>query len=101
MTDVAAWEALLLGFSPAFTSASLPIFRQLATAWVLCVGRRVVTRIYEVAEPLGHRAHHASHRSLGEGAWFTCGLWRPLALKLVNAFYPTGTIPLDTDDTLF
>ena len=101
MTDAAAWEALLLGFSPAFTSASLPVFQQLATAWVLCVGRRVVTRIYQVAEPMGHRAHDAYHRFLREGAWFTSELWKLLALKLVAAFYAHGTIPLDIDDTLF
>src|SRR3972149_5166015 len=61
MTDVAAWEALLLGFSPAFTSPSLPIFRQLATARVVRVEPPWG------GEPLGLPINMRLHRKGGPG----------------------------------
>jgi hypothetical protein len=96
-----SWEGLLASFAPVFTSPSFGIFLRMATAWALCPGRRVVTRIYQLAEPLHERAHDAYHRFLRAGAWTLTSLFKVMAQHIVSRYYKSGTIPLDLDDTLF
>ena len=69
MTGQGLWLELLTGFAPAFTAPSLPLFVQMASAWVLCPGRRTITRMYELVEPRERRAHDAYHRFFRIGAW--------------------------------
>lgn len=95
------WDTLLWSFAAMFTAPSHKIFVRMASAWVLCPGGRTVTRIYQIAEPLGERAHDAYHRFFREGAWSMYSLWRILALALVAAFYRSGRIQLYLDDTVF
>jgi hypothetical protein len=99
--DGAFFDSILSRLSCVFTAPSREIFARLTSAWVLCPGRRTLTNIYELAEPLGEKAHDAYHRFFREGAWSLSELWRLLALLLVAAFHPEGRIPLDLDDTLF
>ena len=101
MTADAVWLQLLAGFASVFTAPSLPLFVNLASGWVLCPGRRTITRIYRLAEPQGERAHDAYHRFFRIGAWSMSRLWKLLVEMLVNRFYPTGAVPLDLDDTAF
>jgi len=101
MTPDAAWTALLAVFAPVFTAPSFALFANIATAWVMCPGRRTITRIYLLAEPARERAHDAYHRFFREGAWDMDALWELLAGFLVSRFYPRNAIPLDLDDTLF
>ncbi len=97
----ASWEAMLACFAPAFTSPSFGIFNRLLCAWVLCPGRKTITRLFGIAEPAGGRAHDAYHRFLRAGAWRMASLWRLSALLLLPLFCPEGRVPLDLDDTLF
>lgn len=94
-------EAILASLAPVFTAPSYRIFLRLCCAWVLCPGRKTITRLCEIAEPTFGKAHDAYHRFFREGAWELATLWRLLALLLVRAFCPEGRIPLDLDDTLF
>jgi hypothetical protein len=96
-----AWDSVLASLAAVFTGPSKEIFNRLSSAWVICPGRRTVTRIYQLAEPCQEKAHDAYHRFLREGAWSLSALWRLLALLLVSTFHPEGRIPLDLDDTLF
>jgi hypothetical protein len=91
----------LAAFATVFTAASLQIFRRMASAWALCPGRHVITRIYQVAEPQAERAHDAYHRFFRAGAWSMALLWKTLATILVEALHPEGRIPVDADDTVF
>ena len=101
MTGAAAWAAFLAAFAPVFTAPSSEIFFRIAAAWVLCPGRRTVTRLYLLAEPARERAHDAYHRFFRDGAWDMDALWEMLARFLVARFYPEGNITIDLDDTLF
>lgn len=96
-----AWEGMLTRFAPLFTAASLVIFLRVAPAWALTPGRRAITRVYQVAEPFGARAHDAYHRFFRDGAWSVADLWRQEARMLVEAWRPEGRIALYMDDTLF
>jgi hypothetical protein len=102
MTDGAqAWFLLLTTFQFLFTAPSYEIFVRMATGWALCPGRRVITRIYQIAEPLGQRAHDAYHRFFADGAWSLALAWQLLAQLLVTTLCREGRIELSLDDTAF
>ncbi len=61
------WEQFLDGYAPLFTAPSFPLFRELMSAWVLCPGRRTVTRMIRVLRTQARRAHDAYHRWLRAG----------------------------------
>ena len=99
--SVAAWERILAVYASCFTRPSFELFCELTSAWILCPGRRTVTRMIGLLEPRARRAHDAYHRFLRRGAWSLSDLWPILARGLAAACAPTGSIPLDLDDTLF
>ena len=69
--------------------------------WVLCPGRRTVTRVYQIAEPGFRRSHDEYHRFFPDAAWILPELWRHVAVTVVALFFPDGLIPADFDDTVF
>ncbi len=99
--SVAVWYRTLAAYASCFTRPSFVLFCELATAWILCPGRRTVTRMIGLLEPRSRRAHDAYHRFLRRGAWRMSDLWPILARGLVAGFAAVGIIPLDLDDTLF
>ncbi|MDI6773550.1 MAG: transposase, partial [bacterium] len=101
MTGAAEWDALLQACAAVFTRPSFILFWTLGSAWVLCPGRRTVTRMIRVADPAGTHAHDAYHRLLRAGTWSLTALWRTLAGLVVATFPPSGPLVLDLDDTLF
>ncbi|HXQ29418.1 MAG TPA: transposase [Gemmatimonadales bacterium] len=84
-----------------FTQPSFVLFQTLVSAWVLCPGRRTVTRMIGVADPEGAHAHDAYHRFFRAGAWTMTELWRTLVGLLVTKLAPIGVLLVDLDDTLF
>lgn len=102
MAQVAAsFVAWLASFAGVFTTRSSEIFAEICTAWVLCPGRRTVTRMVQVMGPLASGAHDAYHRFLRAGAWMVEDLWRLTTQGLVARLAPSGVLNLDLDDTLF
>lgn len=102
MTDVTAWNDLLAVMAPVFTQPSFLLFTELMCGWVLCPGRRTVTRMIGVAGAANRRAHDAYHRFLRTGSWKIADLWSLLATVLVEMFFPAGVVlQCDLDDTLF
>ena len=95
-----AWTALLELTRGVFTAPSFAIFTDLLTGWVLAPGRRTITAMITVADPVGRRAHDAYHRFVRDGAWSMSTLWRLLAAAAVHRFTPAGAIELVCDDTL-
>jgi len=105
---VEIWDLLLAACAPVFTQPSFLLFQELTSAWVLCPGRRTVTRMIGMLGPRPRRAHDAYHRFLRVGAWSTAALWRLLAKGLVASLETSrrlsaqaGVLTLDLDDTLF
>jgi hypothetical protein len=82
---VVAWERLLGRFANLFTRPSAALFTILVGAWVLCPGRRTVTRMIGIGDPDGVHAHDAYHRFVRAGAWWMARLWcRLLGLLLAH-----------------
>lgn len=98
---VIVWDRLLDRFTGLFTRPSSGLFLTLVTGWVLCCGRRTVTRMVDVADPDGGHAHDAYHRFLREGKWDMAQLWRRLAPLLVSYLEGNLRLVVDLDDTLF
>jgi hypothetical protein len=98
---VTAWTALLHCTRGCFRAPSFAIFTDLIVGWVCAPGRRTITAMISVADPVGHRAHDAYHRFVRDGAWAMSGLWQVLAVHAIGRFAPTGVVSLDCDDTLF
>jgi hypothetical protein len=96
-----AWKALLGCVSGAFTSPSLTLFLELATAWVLCPARRTVTGMMGLMDPATRAAHDAYHRLLRAGAWSPSACWVAIARVVVGAFGGDGCLVCYLDDTLF
>jgi hypothetical protein len=99
MTGAAEWDALLRAGAAVFTRPSFLLCWTLVSAWVLCPGRRTVTRMISVADPEAEHAHDAYHRFLRAGAWTMAELWQVLVGLLVTRLAPAGA--LHVDDTLF
>lgn len=98
---VIVWDRLLGRFTDLFTRPSSALFLTLVTGWVLCPGRRTITRMVDVADPDGAHAHDAYHRFLREGRWDMAQIWRRLAPLLVSHLEGNLRLVLDLDDTLF
>jgi hypothetical protein len=96
-----AWDAIILSFSPVFTQPTSQIFINLITGWILCTCRRTITGIMPFAEPKSKRPHDAYHRMFPKSRWQPSGLWKLLAQLLIGMFYPSGTVWMDMDDTIF
>jgi len=101
MSDIRQWELLLAAFTPLFHAPSVGIFTNIASAWVMCPGRRTITRLYALAEPYRSRAHDAYHRFIREADWHAAYLWRIVAELIVTALCDVGVIGMDLDDTTF
>lgn len=101
MNEVQTWEWLLTFFVPLFHAPTFPLFASLASAWVLCPGRRTITRLYTLAEPFHLRAHDAYHRFIREAAWQTERMWKILGELMVSMLCQTGVITMDLDDTTY
>jgi hypothetical protein len=93
--------SLLNPFLGIFTQPGRVIFTRLTVGWVLCTVRRTVTGILPFADPQSESAHDAYHRFFPDARWCLDKLWQTLTHILIVTFYPTGTITLALDDTLF
>ena len=66
---VRSFAPLLLAFQPCFTQPSFSSFWALTCAWILCSGRRSLTRIIQSAQ-LGRFKHYCSfHRFFSQARW--------------------------------
>jgi hypothetical protein len=66
---VRSFTPLLLAFQPCFTQPSFSSFWALTCAWILCSGRRSLTRVIQSAQ-LGHFKHYcAFHRFFSQARW--------------------------------
>ena len=95
---VIAWKRLLDRFADLFTRPSAALFTILIGAWVLCPGRRTVTRMIGIGDPDGVHAHDAYHRFLRVGAWTMARLWCRLLVLLVAHLELGKRLVLDLDD---
>src|SRR5882672_6007323 len=95
---VRSFTPLLLAFQPCFTQPSFSSFWALTCAWILCSGRRSLTRVIQSGQ-LGRFKHFcAFHRFFSQARWNLDDLGHRV-FQLLLPFCPevlTGAV----DDTL-
>lgn len=94
------WNQLLAIFAGAFTRPSFKLFSTLCSAWILCPGRRTITRIISVTNLHSEHSHDAYHGFIRRNVWSMGRLWDIVVRLIADAFVPFGEILAALDDTL-
>src|SRR5271170_3050703 len=66
---VRSFAPLLLAFQPCFTGPSFSSFWALTCAWILCSGRRSLTRIIQAAQLTDLKHYCSFHRFFSQARW--------------------------------
>jgi hypothetical protein len=93
-------HSLLAPFSACFRAEVFATFSLMVTAWVVCLGRRTVSRVWETTGRSATQDHSKAFRLFSAAAWNWDEIGRILLVKLLCAFVPGSRVWLVTDDTL-
>ncbi len=91
---------LLDPFGVAFRQEVFEMLRLLFGAWIVCLGRRSISRVWETTGQSETRNHAAAFRLFSAAAWNWDEVCRILACALVAHFVPGTWIWVVVDDTL-
>jgi hypothetical protein len=92
--------ALLEAFRPCFRLEVFSVFRLMTAAWVVCLGRRTISRVWQTSGRSASHCHCPAFRLFSEAVWNWDELGRILLVKLLAAFVPGSRVFLVVDDTL-
>lgn len=92
--------ALLEAFRPCFRQEVFSAFRLMTAAWIVCLGRRTISRVWQTTGRSASQSHCPAYRLFSEAAWNWDELGRILLVKLLAAFVPGSRVWLAVDDTL-
>jgi DDE superfamily endonuclease len=91
---------LLAPLAPAFRQEVFPTFRAMTTAWIVCLGRRTISRVWETTGRSGHEHHAAAFRLFSQAVWNWDEVMRLLLVALLKTFVPGTRVWVVVDDTL-
>jgi hypothetical protein len=91
---------LLAIFADCFTAPSFETFGHLMTGWVLCVGRRTITRVIEAADAVTLKHHTSFQRFFRLAAWDPDKVGVALLHLLLELVPPDAPLVLAVDETL-
>jgi hypothetical protein len=95
-----SFSALLDLFRPCFRVEVFSHFRLMVAAWVVCLGRHTISRVWETTGRSAFQCHCPAFRLFSEAAWNWDEVCRILLVKLLAAFVPGCRVWLVIDDTL-
>ena len=100
MPIVSTFSELLMRFSSVMTAPTFENFVVLATGWILCIGKRALTRAIQAAGAVGLKHYSVYHRFFSRAQWSIDQVSR-LLLSILLKFVPNDApVPLALDDTL-
>ena len=91
---------LLAPLVPAFRQEVLPTFCRTVGAWIVCVGQRTISRVFETTGQTRQRHHAAPFRLFSQAVWNWDEVMRLLLVALLQTFIPGMRIWVVIDDTL-
>jgi len=94
------WITLLAPFAPCFRAEVYTMFTLLIGAWLVCLGKRSISRLWETTGQASRRDHSAAFRFFSEACWNWDEVCRLLLLELLAHLVPGTTLWLVVDDTL-
>lgn len=92
--------ALLEPFAVCFRPEVFATFRLMVSAWMVCLGRHTVSRVWETTGHAATADHSPAFRLFNQAIWNWDELCRILLVCLLHALVPGTTLWLVTDDTL-
>lgn len=92
--------ALLETFRPCFRAEAFFVFQHAVCGWMLCLGRRTLTEVWQHSALSGSRHFSALFHLFADARWGLSDLGLRLAVLLAARFAPDGRIWLVVDDTL-
>lgn len=95
-----SWIALVAPFQDCFRPEVFLTFRLMLTAWVVCLGRRTISRVWETTGHSADEDHSRAFRLFNHAAWNWDEVCRILLIRLLAAFVPGTRAWLVLDDTL-
>jgi hypothetical protein len=91
---------LLLPFAEAFREEAFEMFCTMTAAWIVCLGRRSISRVWETTGQAEERNHAAAFRLFSQAAWNWDEVGRLLAVQILATLLPGTRVWLVVDDTL-
>ncbi|MGO8750668.1 MAG: transposase [Thermoguttaceae bacterium] len=91
---------LLDPFATVFRVEVFEMFRLMVGAWIVCLGRRTISRVWETTGQSETRNHASAFRLFSAAAWNWDEVCRVLILAVVTRFVPGIRIWVVVDDTL-
>ena len=76
------------------------LFSRMVAAWIVCLGRRSVSRVWETTGQSGRRDHSAAFRLFSQAAWNWDEVCRLLLIQILARLVPGTYVWLVVDDTL-
>src|SRR5260370_29718691 len=95
-----SFPQLLDPFAGCFRPEVFSTFCCMPAAWVVCLGRRCISRVWETTGRSQNEDHSKAFRLFSQAAWNFDELGRILFVRLLFAFVPGSRIFLVVDDTL-
>ena len=91
---------LLATLAPAFRKEVFTTFSNMVSAWIVCLGRRTISRVWETTGKTRVRHHSAAFRLFSLAVWNWDEVMRLLLVAILQTFIPGMRIWITVDDTL-
>jgi DDE superfamily endonuclease len=93
-------QSLLAPYSVCFRIEVFTTFSLMTTAWIVCLGCRTISRVWETTGRSAEHSHCPAFRLFSWAAWNWDEVCRILFVQLLAALIPGSRVWLVTDDTL-
>jgi len=91
---------LLAPFSCCFNEPVHATFSLMVTAWIACLGRRTISRVWQTTGQAEESDHSKVYRLFNQAVWNWDDLARIFLLELLCDLIPGSSVTLVVDDTL-
>src|SRR5690349_4924479 len=93
-------DRLLAPLAVVFRKEVFALFRHMVAAWIVCLGRRTISRVWETTGQAQQRNHAAAYRLFSQAVWNFDEVARVLLVRLLAVFVPGSRVWIVADDTL-
>jgi len=93
-------DQLLAPLAVVFRKEVFELFRRMIAAWIVCLGRRTISRVWQTTGQADPRHHAAAYRLFSQAVWNFDDVARVLLVRLLSAFIPGSRVGIVVDDTL-
>jgi hypothetical protein len=98
--SIAGLQVLLGLCAPAFRQEVSVLFMEITAAWIVCLGRRTISRVWETTGQTEQRNHAAVYRLFSQAVWNWDDVCRLLLVRILATLVPGTRVWLVVDDTL-